>query len=109
VLFETEKDGVYTGHSPEYAEISAPCGFDIRNLIYTVKVTQALGDKAVGEVISDKLSAVNYISEQISVKAFICSQFYCKLFHLPIEKTDKMCYNNLYNKLLWKTLSKNNI
>jgi hypothetical protein len=55
VLFETEKDGVYTGHSPEYAEISAPCGFDIRNLIYTVKVTQALGDKAVGEVISDKL------------------------------------------------------
>ena len=55
VLFETEKDGIYTGHSPEYAEISAPCGFDIRNLIYTVKVTQALGDKAVGEVISDKL------------------------------------------------------
>ena len=37
------------------------------------------------------------------------TNLHCEIFLLPIEKTDKMCYNNLYNKLLWKTVSKNNI
>ncbi len=39
VLFETEKNGVYTGYTPEYAEVSVESDRNIENLILPVEIT----------------------------------------------------------------------
>jgi threonylcarbamoyladenosine tRNA methylthiotransferase MtaB len=48
VLFETEKDGVYTGYTEEYAEVRVKSEKDIRNLILPVKITDVRDGAAEG-------------------------------------------------------------
>ena len=51
VLFETEKDGIYIGYTPEYAEIRVKCDTDIRNLIFPVTISVGHENYAEGEVL----------------------------------------------------------
>ncbi|MBQ2720517.1 MAG: tRNA (N(6)-L-threonylcarbamoyladenosine(37)-C(2))-methylthiotransferase MtaB [Clostridia bacterium] len=51
VLFETEKNGIFTGYTPEYAEIRVKCERDIRNLIFPVIILAGHENYAEGEVI----------------------------------------------------------
>ena len=50
VLFETEKDGVYTGHAPNMLEISARADDDLKGRIVPVTLTAYDGEKAIGEI-----------------------------------------------------------
>ena len=50
VLFETEKDGVYTGHAPNMLEVCAESGEDVRGKIVSVTLTGYDGEKAVGKI-----------------------------------------------------------
>ena len=50
VLFETEKDGVCTGHSDTYLEVEVP-GTALRGLVKNVRITGVCGDKLVGLLI----------------------------------------------------------
>ena len=49
VLFEQEKDGLYTGHAPNYCEVGVH-GEDLHNKVIDVKIVAAEGDKLIGEL-----------------------------------------------------------
>lgn len=51
VLFETEKDGVYTGHAPNMLEVCAEAGEDVRGKIVPVTLCGYDGEKAIGTVV----------------------------------------------------------
>ena len=50
VLFETEEDGVCSGHAENYTEVSVP-GYGLRGLVKKVKITAADGQMLVGCVL----------------------------------------------------------
>ena len=50
VLFETEKDGVYTGHAPNMLEVCAECAEDVKGKIVPVTLTGYDGEKATGKI-----------------------------------------------------------
>lgn len=50
VLFETEEDGVSTGHATNYMEVSVR-GTQLRRLVKTVKITGLSGEMLVGDVV----------------------------------------------------------
>ena len=50
VLFETEEDGLCTGHSDTYLPVSVP-GTALRGLVKSVKITGVEGEKLVGTVL----------------------------------------------------------
>jgi threonylcarbamoyladenosine tRNA methylthiotransferase MtaB len=50
VLFETEKDGVYTGHAPNMLEVCARCGEDLRGKIVPVTLIGYDGEKVTGKM-----------------------------------------------------------
>ena len=50
VLFETEEDGVCTGHAEDYTEVAVP-GSGLRGLVKKVKITAADGQRLVGSVL----------------------------------------------------------
>ena len=50
VLFETEEDGVCTGHSDTYLPVGVP-GTALRGLVKNVKITGADGEKLVGTLL----------------------------------------------------------
>lgn len=49
VLFEQEKDGLYTGHAPNYCEVGV-AGVDLHNQVLNVKITGINGDILTGEL-----------------------------------------------------------
>lgn len=49
VLFETEENGVWQGHSDTYIEVQAK-GKNLRGIVKNVKITGISGDKLVGEI-----------------------------------------------------------
>lgn len=49
VLFEQEKDGLYTGHAPNYCEVGV-AGADLHNKVLNVKITGINGDILTGEL-----------------------------------------------------------
>lgn len=49
VLFETEEDGMWQGHSDTYIEVRA-VGENLRGIVKNVKITGVSGDKLVGEI-----------------------------------------------------------
>ena len=49
VLFETEENGVWQGHSDTYIEVQAK-GESLRGIVKNVKITGISGDKLVGEI-----------------------------------------------------------
>ncbi len=51
VLFETEKDGVYTGHAPNMLEVCVKCGEDIRGKILPTTLIEYDGEKVVGKLV----------------------------------------------------------
>ncbi len=51
VLFETEKDGVYTGHTENMLEVRTVCDDDIRGKIVNVKITGCDGENVCGEIV----------------------------------------------------------
>ena len=50
VLFETEKDGAYTGHAPNMLEVCVRADEDVKGKIVPVTLTGYDGEKAIGEV-----------------------------------------------------------
>ncbi len=50
VLFETEKDGVYTGHAPNMLEVCVECAEDIRGKILPTTLCGYDGEKVVGKL-----------------------------------------------------------
>ena len=50
VLFETEENGLSTGHASNYAEVSAP-GTGLRGLVKNVQITGVSGQMLVGAAI----------------------------------------------------------
>ena len=50
VLFETQKEGLYTGHAGNYVEVSAP-GTGLDGQVCRVKITGLLGEGVVGELL----------------------------------------------------------
>jgi threonylcarbamoyladenosine tRNA methylthiotransferase MtaB len=50
VLFETEKDGTYTGHAPNMLEVCVKSDEDLRGKIVPVTLTGYDGEKAIGEI-----------------------------------------------------------
>ena len=50
VLFETEKDGIYTGYTPEYAEVCVRSDRDIANMILPVLITGVSRGHAEGRL-----------------------------------------------------------
>lgn len=50
VLFETEKDGVYTGHAPNMLEICAEAGDDVRGKIIKTEIIGYDGEKSIGKI-----------------------------------------------------------
>ena len=50
VLFEQEKDGLYTGHAPNYAEVAVQ-GRDLHNQVREVRITACRGEILLGELI----------------------------------------------------------
>ena len=50
VLFETEKDGIYTGYTPEYAEVCVRSDRDITNMILPVLITGVSRGHAEGRL-----------------------------------------------------------
>ena len=50
VLFETEKNGIYTGHTENMLEVSVPCETDIRGKIVKVKIIGYDGENVVAEI-----------------------------------------------------------
>ena len=50
VLFETEADGVSTGHATNYMEVSVP-GTGLRGLVRNVKISSAAGEMLVGDAV----------------------------------------------------------
>jgi len=51
VLFETVKDGIYTGYTPEYSEVCVKADRDIRNIILPVVITGVSGGHAEGRLL----------------------------------------------------------
>ncbi len=51
VLFEEEKNGLWRGYAPNYAEVYVP-GVSLHNQIRQVKISAAEGDHLVGELLS---------------------------------------------------------
>ena len=49
VLFETEENGMWQGHSDTYIEVQAK-GDNLRGIVKNVKITGISGDKLVGEI-----------------------------------------------------------
>ena len=50
VLFETEKDGAYTGHAPNMLEVCARSDDDVKGKIVPVTLTGYDGEKAIGKI-----------------------------------------------------------
>ncbi|MGM9662677.1 MAG: tRNA (N(6)-L-threonylcarbamoyladenosine(37)-C(2))-methylthiotransferase MtaB [Oscillospiraceae bacterium] len=50
VLFEQEKDGLFTGHAPNYMEVSLP-GENLHNQVRDVRITELLGDGLTGTIL----------------------------------------------------------
>ncbi|MGM9618967.1 MAG: tRNA (N(6)-L-threonylcarbamoyladenosine(37)-C(2))-methylthiotransferase MtaB [Oscillospiraceae bacterium] len=50
VLFEQEKDGLFTGHAPNYMEVSLP-GEGLHNQVRDVRITELLGDGLTGTIL----------------------------------------------------------
>ena len=50
VLFETEADGVSTGHATNYMEVSVP-GTGLRGLVRNVKISSVAGEMLVGDAV----------------------------------------------------------
>ena len=50
VLFETEKEGLFTGHAPNYCDVYAP-GTDLRGQVKPVKITGLREDGVAGEIV----------------------------------------------------------
>lgn len=50
VLFETEKNGIYTGHAPNMLEVSAEAGEDVRGKIVPTTLFSYDGEKVIGKV-----------------------------------------------------------
>lgn len=50
ILFETEKDGVYTGHTENMLEVNVKSESDIRGKIIGVKITSYDGEKIFGDI-----------------------------------------------------------
>lgn len=50
VLFETEKDGMSTGHAENYMVVSAP-GKHLRGLVKNVKIAAVSGEMLVGDIV----------------------------------------------------------
>ena len=55
VLFEEEKNGLWRGYAPNYAEVYVP-GVSLHNQIRQVKISAAEGDHLVGELLSHPYS-----------------------------------------------------
>ncbi|MBQ8351878.1 MAG: tRNA (N(6)-L-threonylcarbamoyladenosine(37)-C(2))-methylthiotransferase MtaB [Clostridia bacterium] len=51
VLFETEEDGIYHGHTDTYVEVSVPAAQDLRGEIYAVRPLAVQGSIIHGEMI----------------------------------------------------------
>ena len=51
VLFETEKNGVYTGHTENMLEVSVPCQTDIRGKIVKIKIIGYDGENIIAEIV----------------------------------------------------------
>jgi len=51
VLFETEKDGVYTGHAPNMLEVCVRAEGDVRGKIVPVTLVGYDGETAIGEIL----------------------------------------------------------
>ena len=51
VLFETEKNGIYTGHTENMLEVSVPCETDIRGKIEKVKIIGYDGENIIAEIV----------------------------------------------------------
>ena len=49
VLFETEEDGMCTGHSDTYVLVSVP-GTGLRNQVINVRITEICGEGLKGEM-----------------------------------------------------------
>ena len=44
VLFETQKDGVWSGYTPNYIPVEYRCAKDLHNTVMTVEITSSNGD-----------------------------------------------------------------
>lgn len=53
VLFETQQDGLYTGYTPNYTRVFAPCSRDICGEILPVRLLSVKDGACVGEIVSD--------------------------------------------------------
>ena len=51
VLFETEKNGIYTGHAPNMLEVAVRADEDLKGKIVPVTLTAYDGEKALGEIL----------------------------------------------------------
>ncbi len=51
VLFETAKDGVIEGYTPNYTRVSVKSDVDLKGQIKNVRLIKATGDSAIGEII----------------------------------------------------------
>jgi len=50
VLFETEENGLWTGHSGNYCAVTVS-GKDLRGLVKNVKISGILGENLVGDLV----------------------------------------------------------
>jgi threonylcarbamoyladenosine tRNA methylthiotransferase MtaB len=51
VLFEQEKDGLYTGHAPNYVLVGVESDEDLHNRILPVTVTAVMDGGVRGEIV----------------------------------------------------------
>lgn len=53
VLFETQQDGIYTGYTPNYTRVYAPCSRNICGEILSVRLLTVKDGACAGEIVSD--------------------------------------------------------
>ncbi len=53
VLFESERDGVFTGHTPSFLEVSAPATRDVCGEICYVRPTAICGTRLIGSIVDE--------------------------------------------------------
>ncbi len=51
VLFETNEDGIWTGHTENFLEVSVKDGVELHNLIQNVEIVGFLGKKLLGKLV----------------------------------------------------------
>ena len=49
VLFETQKDGVWSGYTPNYIPVEYRCDEDLSNTLLTVEIKSSDGDKLIAK------------------------------------------------------------